>query len=116
MRAPVAVAALLVLLAAACGGDDPVDPGNNPRVDIQMQDNSFSPATRHVTVGQTVRWTNNGTRQHNTRRTQTPEMWTSDNLATGGVFEHTFSTTGTFTYSCTLHSGMNGTITVILVD
>ena len=38
----------------------------------------------------------------------------SGNLAGGGagVYTHTFATAGTFPYECTIHGGMNGTITV----
>ncbi len=31
----------------------------------------------------------------------------------GGQYSHTFNATGTFNYHCTVHSGMNGSVTVV---
>jgi plastocyanin len=39
-------------------------------------------------------------------------MWNSGILSAGQSFPFRFTTTGTFTYKCTLHPNMVGTITV----
>jgi len=36
----------------------------------------------------------------------------SPNLATNGVFMHTFANAGTFNYHCKFHGGMTGSVTV----
>jgi plastocyanin len=85
----------------------PPTPGT---VDIAIYDNYFEPVTTPVPTGTIVRWSNAGTQIHNT--TSTTGAWTSPNLSLGGSFQRTFATPGTFTYACTLHPGMNGTVVV----
>jgi plastocyanin len=61
----------------------------------------------------TVTWTNNDTATHTA--TSDPGMamtWSSGSIAPGASFSQTFSTTGTFSYHCTIHPGMVGTVTV----
>ncbi|MGH7743001.1 MAG: cupredoxin domain-containing protein [Candidatus Eiseniibacteriota bacterium] len=36
----------------------------------------------------------------------------SGNIANGAAFAHTFNTAGSFSYHCTLHGGMTGTVVV----
>jgi len=38
--------------------------------------------------------------------------WRSGTIAPGGTFTTTLQTAGTFTYHCTIHPGMVGTVTV----
>jgi plastocyanin len=106
-RPTVFVAALAFCTVVACGDDGT---GPDDTVTIEMRDNTFSPATRAVDVGTTVRWVNEGTVQHNT--TGEGGVWQSSNLNPDQSFQRTFSTAGTFDYECTLHEGMTGTITV----
>jgi len=112
--------ALVVALAAACGGDGggnggpsgpptPPPPPQDPNT-VAIADNVFNPTTRTVTLGATVTWVNNGTQPHNT--VAADGSWASPNLAPGGTYERTFGAAGSFAYSCTLHPGMNGTIVV----
>lgn len=59
--------ALIVLVATACGGDD--TPGGDSagrRIDVEMQDNVFSPDTIDVQAGETVTFvfTNGGDAVH----------------------------------------------------
>lgn len=78
---------------------------------VSMVNTTFSPAAVTITAGGTVRWTNNDAGlQHNTTSSGN---WASPNLNQNQTFEHTFPTAGTFSYSCTLHAGMNGTVTVV---
>jgi plastocyanin len=77
-------------------------------VEVSVQDNLFNPAAVTVAVNTTVRWRNTGYAEHNT----TSAQWSSPNLAPGASYDHMFTQAGTFTYSCTLHAGMTGSITV----
>ena len=70
-----------------------------------------------VAVGDTLRWTNRDRQEHTT--TSTEGEWDSGTLlqafeqgGVGGMFDHTFTTVGTFAYICTIHPQMTGTITV----
>jgi plastocyanin len=107
-RVFICAAALLGLLSPACGESS----GPSNEVVIEMQDGEdFFPATATVSAGTRVRWRNVDNVAHNT--TSNPMgLWASGNLNPGGTFARTFDTPGTFNYTCTLHPGMNGTITV----
>jgi plastocyanin len=94
--------------AAACDGDSTDEGGAT--FTIVMEDFQFDPATRTIDVGTTVRWVNGGSTPHNT--TSATQLWQSADLTPGQSFQREFNTAGTFPYSCTLHEGMNGTITV----
>lgn len=89
-------------------------------VSVSIGDNFYSPATVTVSVGDTVRWTNNG---------QAPHSVTADNgsfdsspgcpqdiaacLGNGDTYSRTFAATGSFSYYCTVHGQtMSGTVVV----
>jgi plastocyanin len=78
--------------------------------EVVMQDNLFSPNAVTIQANTTVRWRNTGAMEHNS--TGANGAWTSPNLAPGATFERLFTQAGTYNYSCTLHAGMTGTITV----
>jgi plastocyanin len=63
-----------------------------------------------VSTGTTVTWVNNDTIPHDT--VADGGQWSSPVLSPGQSFQFRFATTGTFTYKCTLHAGMVGTVTV----
>ncbi len=72
---------------------------------------SYSPATVTVSVGDTVTWTNSDAQAHTA--TADDASWDSGTIGgSGGTGEVTFSAAGTYPYHCSIHSGMNGTITV----
>lgn len=77
---------------------------------VTIQNFAFGPATLDVAVGTTVTWTN----QDSTSHTATADDGSFDSkpIAAGATFSQTFSTAGTFTYHCSIHSSMTGTITV----
>jgi plastocyanin len=77
---------------------------------VNMVDNAFAPTTSQIPVGGTVRWVNTGGTFHNS--TGPGGAWSSGDLAPGSSFERTFPQAGTFSYECTLHPGMTGTVTV----
>jgi|GEM_PF-2117823 len=73
---------------------------------------TFSPSTIAVSTGDTVTWTWTESRSHNVTATSgQADTWASANKSSG-TYVRTFSVAGSFTYSCTLHGGMNGTVTV----
>lgn len=77
---------------------------------VTVQNNSFSPANIQVTPGTTVTWTwSSGSDIHNV--TFQDGAFSGDKSA-GGSYSRTFATAGTFSYSCTLHGGMNGSVLV----
>ena len=108
-----------IALAAACGGSDygstsPPPSGGGPPPPtatnaVSVSDNQFAPSAIRVAPGATVTWTwAQGSSVHNV----TFQGGASDNLSNGATFSRAFPTAGTFTYQCTLHPGMTGTVTV----
>ena len=76
---------------------------------VTVGDNLFSPADIQVSPGTTVTWTW-------AQNASTHNVTFNDGAASGdktsGTYTRTFSSGGTFPYSCTLHPGMSGTVTV----
>ncbi len=96
---------------AACGGsdDEPAaaksgGAGNS----VAVADNSFSPAGVKVAVGDTVTFENEGQIAH----TVTGDGFDSGTMAPGDTFAFKASEAGTFSYVCSFHPGMQGTIEV----
>ena len=112
------VAAALTVAAVGCGGDSPTNPGGGgggggPTVTTSVAvgpGNSFSPADIQVSAGATVTWTFAGG-THNVTFSS-PSISSGDRSS--GTFPAVMPTTpGTYNYSCTLHSGMNGSVLVV---
>src|SRR5579859_7405796 len=70
----------------------------------------YTPASTTVAVGQAVTWTNSGAFAHDASATD--GSWKTPLLNTGGSASVTFATPGTYTYICTPHPWMLGTIVV----
>jgi plastocyanin len=126
----------LGLVVAGCGGDDddggggdaatteqPAESGGGGDDDggggggggggaeVSMEGIAFNPAEVSVGVGDTVTWTNNDSVAHDV----TADSFSSGEpggMMSGDTFEHTFEEAGTFDYVCTVHPGMEGTVTV----
>lgn len=80
--------------------------------DVNVQNTAFCPATRTVAQGTFVTWTNlDGFSHTTTSDASSTEVW-NGSLTASGTFSHQFNTQGTFTYHCTIHPGMHGTIIV----
>lgn len=106
------------LLAAGCGSSggsgsgsgSSVAPGGNG-VQVKMQGIQFSPKTISAKVGQTVTWTNEDSTVHNVTAQQGGSFKSSD-FAQGKSYSYKLDKPGTISYVCTIHPGMDGTITV----
>jgi plastocyanin len=76
---------------------------------VSIGDFFFSPASITVGIGDSVTWTNNGQETHNA----TGNGIGTGNLDTGESGSASFSSAGSFTYICTIHPQMNGTVRVL---
>ena len=79
-------------------------------VDVAMVDLAFEPAAIEAVAGSTIRWTNAGAAPHTA--TAANGAFDSGIVPSGGTFEVTLDTPGTFAYVCELHPGMAGSIVV----
>lgn len=82
---------------------------NDPAV--RIVDFRFSPATSTVHVGETVTWVNDGSMPHSA--TARGGSFDTGILAPGHSASHTFTQPGTFSYFCSVHPFMHGTIVVL---
>ena len=78
---------------------------------VDVEDFAFAPATTTVAVGGTVTWTSTGKAPHTV--TADGDTFDSGLLDPGDTFEHTFAEAGTFTYLCSVHPAMTGSIEVV---
>jgi plastocyanin len=107
----------LALIAAACGSSsNPSSPTVSADVTISMVgdrgNQSYSPNPTTMRVGQTVAWKNNDSTVHNALE-DAGERFASGNVNAGETSSpKTMSAAGTFTYHCTIHPGMVGTLVV----
>jgi plastocyanin len=114
---------ILVGLCAlsACSGafspaglsDTPEPPPTAPEgssAAITLANFAFAPASITVKAGTKVTWTNKDSTTHTI--TSDTGAFDSGNLAPNASFSVTFSTPGTFSYHCSLHPSMLGTVIV----
>lgn len=79
--------------------------------DVKMIGFSFQPPAVTIKVNSTVTWTNSEQAPHTV--TADDGSFDSGTLSPyGGNFKHLFSRPGTFTYHCSIHPSMHGTVTV----
>jgi plastocyanin len=117
--------ACLALVAAGCGDADDDDGGGGGATteeqaapeasgggtEVSMENIEFKPAEVTIKAGDAVTWVNDDSVGHDV---------TGDNfksgepgaMKNGDTFEHTFDAAGTFDYVCTVHPGMEGSVTV----
>jgi len=102
-------------VAGGCGSSSSSPSTTSADVTIQMVGDrttqSYSPNPATMRVGQTVAWHNADSTAHTS--TKDGGGFDTGNVNAGATSSPiTMSAAGTFTYHCTLHPGMVGTITV----
>jgi plastocyanin len=78
---------------------------------VNAGDFFFSPASVTIAVGDTVTWRNTGEAPHNA--TGNGGSFSTGTINPGGSGSHTFNSAGTFSYICTIHPQMKGTVRVL---
>jgi plastocyanin len=119
MRLITTLAACVALALAGCGGGDDNGGGGGssaPAADanvvtIDMKNIQFSPKEATVKVGQTVKWVNQDTVDHDAVA-KSGATFKSDLFGHGESFEWKADKAGTVSYVCTVHPGMTGTLKV----
>ncbi len=77
---------------------------------VKVENYRFSPQQVQVRVGQTVTWQFLDEDGHDA--TANDRSFASEVLAGGQEYQHRFDRAGTYTYLCTLHPSMTGTVVV----
>jgi len=113
----------LLIFACCCAGCSfspgsvtpaPTNPSGTGLPDtITLKDFAFNPSTLTVKAGTTVAWVNEDGASHTVvTDSGAPLSFTSPTLANGASFQFTFTQPGTYTYHCSIHPSMKGTIIV----
>jgi plastocyanin len=85
--------------------------GTGKAVEILIQSFAFNPATVTVAAGTEVKWTNEDAPGH-TILSDDGTTIKSPTLNKGDSFSMVFNTPGTYSYYCSIHPSMKGTIVV----
>ncbi len=107
------VVALLATLAMLSNSPKPVAASAHPpaaTAEIEINNFDFTPATITIPVGTQVTWTNKDEITHNV--VSTDKTIRSQALDTNDKFSFTFAKAGTFSYVCSIHPRMKGTVVV----
>ena len=78
---------------------------------VSMKNIQFAPKSVTAKVGQTIKWTNDDSVDHNVT-SKSGATFKSSNFGQGGTYSYKPTKAGTITYVCTIHPGMDGTIIV----
>lgn len=117
---------LVLTGAVACGDDDDGENGETPEATsttpgettpaesegavVNVQDNSFSPASVTIGAGEQVEWRWGGANAHSVVFDDGTQ---SEALTGSGTFTRTFAEPGTYPYLCGIHgASMAGTVVV----
>ena len=104
---------LLVLSAAtiaACSDSTGSSSGGHGNA-ITVSNNVFNPSPDTAAVGVVTFTWSNASNSHNVTWLTGPTTPANSSTMTTGTYQATLAL-GTYTYHCTIHSGMNGTIVV----
>ena len=109
------VARVLLVAAVASSVVGVESPAPAATVNVTIRENFFSPQEVHVDPGDTVTWTNAGTRTHDV--TSDTGAFVSGDLFRGAAFSHTFAKEGRYYYHCSFHgrAGKQGMWGVVVV-
>ena len=120
-------AVALAVFLTSCGGSDAAGPGGGGGggggggscafTFCATISNSFSPSTATITVGSTATWDNPTSIDHNVTFLNPSAAQPGDGTGNITDFHSTshsrkFNTPGTYSFNCTIHPGMTGTLTV----
>ena len=71
----------------------------------------FDPTTSPAKVGDIIEWDNTGSVAHTITFDSCPSL-NDDTIAPGGKWQVKITVAGSYSYVCTIHPGMKGTLTV----
>jgi plastocyanin len=78
-----------------------------------MKNFAFNPSSVTIKTGTVVTWVNQDAASHSIASDNSSSVaFSSDLLPTGASYNVTFTTPGTYTYHCSIHPSMTGTIIV----
>lgn len=104
------IVALLITMLAGHHSTYAASPAGATAAEVKIDNFSFTPATLTVSAGTTVTWTNRDDIPHTV--VSDDKSIKSKTLDTDEKFTFTFSKPGSYSYFCSLHPKMKGSIVV----
>jgi plastocyanin len=99
-----------VAVAALAVGAAPATPASTATATVQIKRSSFSPTTVTIKTGDTVKWVNTDTRNHQV--VSNNGSFVSPILGPGKSYSHRFNAAGTYRYHDGLNAAVRGTVKV----
>src|SRR3954451_8353062 len=100
----------LVAVAALAVGAAPAAPATTATATVQIKRTSFVPAIARIKTGDTVKWVNTDT--HNHQVVSNNGSFVSPILGPGKTYSHRFVASGTYNYHDGLDAAVKGTVRV----
>jgi len=102
LATPLAIVLALFLQSAAVAAT----------AEVSIGDNFFNPTATRVKIGDSVHWTWTGIHNHSTTSDASmPYVWDSG-IKASGDFTKAYTIAGKFTYHCSVHGSMTGSVSV----
>jgi len=110
-----------ILLVAGCTQSSGNPPGSNGsgtsagQNAVKISNFAFVPQSIAIKAGESVTWTNEDSVQHQIAADPgQPDIvnLSSPSMNNGATYSYTFSKAGTWTYHCSIHPSMKGTVVV----
>ncbi|HJP65377.1 MAG TPA: plastocyanin/azurin family copper-binding protein [Actinomycetota bacterium] len=73
---------------------------------------AYSPSNASLIIGDTAQWTNNSNNIHSATGDSPLSFWDTGTFTNGQSRSKQFVAAGTYTYHCSVHSSMHGTVSV----
>lgn len=108
-RARVLMAGLLLAMGVVVLPADPAEANTHV---VTIKQYAYGPGSLSIAQGDTVKWTNQDSVQHDVVVTDGPGHFRSPLLSKGQSWSHTFTTAGSYSYTCSLHPDMRGSVRV----
>ena len=107
---PILALCLVLATLAVAAKEKETEKEKGEKHTVTMRDKKYAPASLTIKAGDTVVWTNNDEHDHTV--VAEDKSFKSGNIGAGDSFRHQFESKGKFSYSCSYHPRMKGTITV----
>ncbi|OGU76493.1 MAG: hypothetical protein A2V93_03515 [Ignavibacteria bacterium RBG_16_34_14] len=116
---PISSLLFITILYAGCNKDDNYSTnggsGNPGPNEVFIENSSFTPSNRTISVGTTITWKNQDGIGHTVTSgiPGSPSgLFNSGNLGNGASFSYTFNNPGEYKYFCNIHPSMTAKVTV----
>ena len=100
----------LLAVAALAVGAAPAMPASTATATVQIKRSSFVPAIARIKTGDTVKWVNSDTQNHQV--VSNNGSFVSPILGPGKTYSHRFTAAGTYHYHDGLNAAVKGTVSV----